>query len=196
MDIDHIEHPTDTAGKKRRRNILFALPLAIQTVLTLVYFWPGIYPATLFLLFEVVTFIYTVILFVVGVICATSMSLESLCGRIKRDNKTELQWVRDFFKTVKKYLPAYNRSFAGAGRKLAAIASSGLYIFALAINWFVGNAITTLFSVCMIAFGMWMVKECNRMIEEARLKEEAKKAKKRQVSDEVAGISRVYGGEV
>ena len=55
------------------------------------------------------------------------------------------------------------------------------------------QCITTLFSICLIWFGINMLRECNRMVEEARAKQEAKKALSRKAAEDLSDVSGVWG---
>ena len=197
MDIEPIEYSEETLRKRKIKMLVFAAPLTIQVLLTLVHLASAhnldVFPEPVYRALSVATFVYTFALLLLGVIAATSMTMESICAKIKKADDRERQWIRDYFKASKKFNPAYNGSFSGVLRKLIAGACSAVYVFALVLDGFVGNAITVLFSVCLIWFGIWMVRVCNRLVKEAKLREEARKAKARKASAEVSAISGAYG---
>jgi hypothetical protein len=203
LEIDQVDHapkaePADEKiCRKKRKMIAFAIPLAIQGALTIAHYvmayHANAFPDFLFALLGVATVAYTIVIFVVGVLCATSMTLESICAQIKKNEDHSRQWIRDLFKAVKKFIPPYNGSFSTPVRLLAGAASVGLYVFALTIDGFVGNAITVLFSAAMIWFGIWMVKRCYEMVEEERKKKAEREAKKRLAEAEAANVAKAYG---
>ncbi|HZK82672.1 MAG TPA: hypothetical protein VFC46_16425 [Humisphaera sp.] len=197
MEMEQVDESQELSRRQRWKKLAFAVPLSIQTALAFVHLASShnqtFISETVYRFFFTATFIYTAVIFAVGVLAATSMTMESLCAKIKKEDDRSRQWIRDSFKASKRFNPAYNGSFAGLLRKFAGAVCSLFYVFALAMDGFVGNATTVFFSVLLIWFGMWMVRECNRLVKEAKLKEKSRKAKERRASEEVSAISRVYG---
>ena len=175
--------------KRRRKRLLFALPMAIQCGLAVAHCSSAgdarILPEAVYSRLLLITTLYSLALLPVGFLSAISMTMEGISAKIKKDQDIEHQWLRDYLKAARKYLPSYNASFGGMTKKIVGAAVSALYVFALFMDGYIGNGVIVLASVCMVWFGIWSVAKCNRLVQETRKLKKTRDAKNAKIESEL-----------